>query len=248
MARWRTSCGRCRQRFALAPTTALLAVTTIGFDIAALELYLPLLSGAGVVGDARTARCRTCRRCCATIGASGATVHAGHADAVAGAGEPGWRSVGAGCAALCGLRMLVGGEALTRRAGAGAARRWAAGQQSLRPDRDHDLVGGDDARRRVAWCAAECCRAADWSSDLEHAGLCVWTAVFCLFRVGVAGELYIAGAGLARGYLGRFGSDGGAVCGGPAWGGRAAGCTGPGTWRGGVRTGFWSLSGVRTRR
>ena len=48
----------------------------------------------------------------------------------------------------------------------------------------------------------------DWPSDLEHAGLRVWTVACSLCRLGVTGELYIAGAGLARGYLGRAGLTG----------------------------------------
>lgn len=38
-----------RRRFPLTPRDRLLAVTTVSFDIAGLELYLPLTSGAAVV-------------------------------------------------------------------------------------------------------------------------------------------------------------------------------------------------------
>ena len=54
-----------------------------------------------------------------------------------------------------------------------------------------------------------------------------------------------AGLGLARGYLNRAGADGGAVRRRPAWGGRARGCTGPGTWRAGAPTACWSFSAAR---
>ena len=52
---------------ALEPDDRLLAVTTIGFDIAALELYLPLLRGACVVRRAARDACRIRRRWRATI-------------------------------------------------------------------------------------------------------------------------------------------------------------------------------------
>ena len=79
--------GSMQARFALSASDRLLAVTTMGFDIAALELYLPLLCGACVVvSPAETVK--DVPALARLIGTSGARVIAGDADAVAGAGEP----------------------------------------------------------------------------------------------------------------------------------------------------------------
>ena len=58
----------------LTPDDRLLAVTTIGFDIAALELYLPLLGGAVDRASRRARPCRMRRLWRRRIGDSGATV------------------------------------------------------------------------------------------------------------------------------------------------------------------------------
>ena len=149
---------------------------------------------------------------------------------------------------LQGLVMLTGGEALPGELARTLARTWPPAGQSVRPDRDHDLVGRNGARSRRT--AGRRRKPADWSSDLEHAGLCAGRRVGACAGWGCGGALHRGGWACA-GLSGAFGADGGAVCCRPAWRAawaRGAGCTGPGTWRGGVRTGCWSFWGGRTRR
>ena len=181
-----------QERFALTADDRLLAVTTIGFDIAALELYLPLISGAVVVLTPREVvhDPRALRR---TIAATGATIM--HATPTL------WQALMAEVRAedLAGLAMLVGGEALT-----GELRALRCASQG----RAVDQSAMARPRRRSVSCDDRDHRA----TAQPPIGRPIWnTRVYVLdggleaVPAGVVGELYISGAGLARGYLGRSG-------------------------------------------
>ncbi|MFJ9607744.1 amino acid adenylation domain-containing protein [Kitasatospora sp. NPDC101176] len=177
-------------RFAVTPADRFLAVTTFGFDIANLELFVPLAAGAELlVADRGTVR-----------------DPAALADAVTGldatllqATPSLWQSLAADHAPrLAGLRALVGGEALpeplartltahcasvTNVYGPTETTIWSTAAPLTDPEAGPPPIGGPIANTRVY----------------------VLDGALRPVPDGTFGDLYIAGTGLARGYLGRAG-------------------------------------------
>ena len=192
--------GAMSERLPLAPDDRLLAVTTIGFDIAALELYLPLLCGAcAVIAPRETVQ--DTQALARHIAESRATVMQ--------ATPTLWQSLlsdsGAALPDLKGLTMLTGGEALS-----GELARALRG-------RGRELVNLYGPTETTIWSAVmtvEGSAVEGSAADAEAPpiGRPLWnTRTYVLdsglepVPSGVVGELYIAGLGLARGYLNRAG-------------------------------------------
>ncbi|MGI8329566.1 amino acid adenylation domain-containing protein [Actinomadura scrupuli] len=167
-----------RERLALTPADRLVAVTTIAFDIAALELYVPLLSGATVVLATRAQV-----RDPAALGAllAGATVVQA-TPSLLGSLDP---------AALQGLRVLVGGEALPPA---------LAGTLAEVTSEAVNVYGPTEA---TVWATAADLPATGIGRPFRNTRAHVLDAALLPVPVGVPGELYLAGVQLARGYVGR---------------------------------------------
>ncbi|MFC7396829.1 amino acid adenylation domain-containing protein [Chelatococcus sp. GCM10030263] len=173
-----------------APRDRLLAVTTLGFDIAGLELFGPLRAGGSVVLVGRDT-VQTPRALARAAVETEATIMQATPSL--------WRSLlnDAG-AALPRLRMLVGGEALP---GDLAVQMLEAGRNLV------NLYGPTET---TIWSTAA--RVDGATASAPPIGRPIWnTRVYVLdgglqpVPAGVAGDLYIAGDGLARGYRGRPG-------------------------------------------
>ncbi|KHF43052.1 non-ribosomal peptide synthase/polyketide synthase [Saccharomonospora viridis] len=180
-----------RGRIGLDADDRLLAVTTIGFDIAALELFLPLVSGARVVlADPDVVRDPAAVvRLCERAGVTAIQATPSWWRALVQDGETGRLDLGT---------ALVGGEALP-----GDVARALTGIAA-------SVTNVYGPTETTIWSTAA---SVTGEPDMRPSiGVPIGnTSVFVLDErlapvpVGVVGELYIAGAGVARGYLGRPG-------------------------------------------
>ncbi|MGV9856993.1 amino acid adenylation domain-containing protein, partial [Streptomyces sp. NPDC003442] len=178
------------QRVSLGVGDRLLAVTTVSFDIAALEVFLPLVCGAGVV--------------------VASDVEVGDPVALAGLVERWrvsvmqatptlWQAIASQAPEMLQeLRVLTGGEALPTQL---AQRLGEFGSQVV------NLYGPTEC---TIWSTTATLDPADRDAPplgrpLSNTSVYVLDGGLGLVPPGVVGELYVAGTGLARGYAGRAG-------------------------------------------
>ncbi len=165
----------------------LVAVTTLSFDIAGLELYLPLVTGGRVIIASRET---------ASDGIALLELMRTADASVMQATPATWRLLlDAGWMGTPGLRILVGGEAVPRD---------LANQLAERAAEVWNMYGPTET---TIWSTTQRLTTGDGPVFIGRP--IANTEVYVLDRhrqpvpAGVAGELYIGGAGVARGYRGR---------------------------------------------
>jgi amino acid adenylation domain-containing protein len=165
-----------------------LAVTTIAFDISVLELFLPLSLGARAVVATRE-QGTDAARLAALIAESGATVVQATPATWSMLLASGWRP-------RAGLRLLSGGEAMP---GPMVDALLESGAELW------NLYGPTET---TVWCTAARVHPGapiPLGDPICNAALYVLDALGRPAPTGVPGELFIGGAGMGRGYLGRRG-------------------------------------------
>ena len=177
-----------QQEPGLGPQDVLLAVTTLSFDIAGLEIYLPLIAGARVVIASREAA-QDGRKLAALLNHAGATVMQ--------ATPATWRLlIESGWEGKRDLRVLCGGEALS----AELARELVKRAGSV-----WNLYGPTET---TIWSSLYRVRGNEERSvpigrPIANTSLYVLSERREPLPAGQEGELYIGGAGVARGYFER---------------------------------------------
>jgi amino acid adenylation domain-containing protein len=162
----------------------LLAVTTLSFDIAGLELFLPLITGAQIILASRETA-QDPRLLIKLLHESKATVMQATPATWRLLLEVGW----AGCS---GLRMLCGGEALPRK----------LADELLQRGELWNMYGPTET---TIWSATSSVEANDGpvtiGPPIHNTRFYVLDSKQQPLPIGVPGELYIGGDGVAKGYF-----------------------------------------------
>ena len=176
-----------QEQIQVAPRERVAALAPVSFDIAAVELWLPLLAGASIelmsralASDGPALAARLVQRDVAVVQATPAT----------------WRMLfAAGWTAQSGQRLISTGEALDAT---------LAGVLSGGPAPAWNFYGPSETTVFSTLQRLE--PGASWvpiGRPIDNTQVYVLDARLEPVPIGVAGELYIAGAGLARGYVKR---------------------------------------------
>ncbi|MBL8166329.1 MAG: amino acid adenylation domain-containing protein [Anaerolineae bacterium] len=171
----------------LSAADVLVSVTTLSFDIAGLELYLPLITGATVVIASRDT----------VIDGTALAALLDETNATVMQATPAtWRlMIESGWQGRAGLKMLCGGEGLPRK----------LMEQLL--ERGAELWNMYGPTETTIWSTV--CRLfpndpiISIGKPIANTQVYVLDEHLALVPVGAVGALYIGGDGLARGYLGR---------------------------------------------
>lgn len=169
----------------LSDRDVLLAVTTLSFDIAGLEIYLPLIVGARLVLASREVATDG-QRLGRLLQSSNATVMQ--------ATPATWRMLlASGWAGKADLQVLCGGEALARE---------LAQQLVVKVASLWNLYGPTETTIWSALSRIEAGQeAVTLGQPIANTQIYLLDSRRRLVPLGVPGEIYIGGAGLARGYL-----------------------------------------------
>jgi len=179
-----------REKLGINSDDIFLAVTTISFDIAGLELYLPLTTGASVVLASRDTVIDS-NQLSALLARSPATIMQ--------ATPATWTLLlSAGWTGNPQLKLLCGGESLS----------WQLANQLLTKGRElWNLYGPTET---TIWSTVYPVQGASEGTGVVPIGCPIAnTKIYVLDEsqqpvpVGIPGEIYIGGSGLARGYLNR---------------------------------------------
>ena len=173
-----------QRRPGIDPADTVLAITTLSFDIAVLEIFLPLVCGASVA-IASTETTRDGVALAELINRCGATVLQATPSTLRMLLDAGWTGSPR-------LKILCGGEA------------WTADLADQLLTRCHSLWNMYGPTETTVWSAVakvEAGRPVAIGAAVANTRLYVLDRALQLVPIGVPGELYIGGKGLARGYL-----------------------------------------------